>query len=148
MRQRWPTRYDMGLSKDIADWIDTTVEGASALNITCVKGYPGWDRPDISLPIAAVWWVSDDAFVGERVGKRLDVYETVFTLAVYAESEPDLWTLLDRARTMFRANASATINSQRMLVTPGTFVRGPVDDAAVEQTRYSAQLPITFRYGS
>lgn len=137
----------MGLSKDVADWLDATIEGASALNITCVKGYPAWDRPSISLPIAAIWWTSDTAVPEVRVGKRLDTYETVFTLAIYADSEPDLWTLLDSARTMFRANTTATINSQQMTVTPGTFLRGPVDETAVEQTRYSAEVPITFRYG-
>lgn len=135
------------MTKAIADALDARIEDASTgLNATCIKGMPNWDRPNISSPLAAIMWVSDEASPEQRVGAVVNRQMTRFALTVYASSELALWGLVDSTRSMFKNWTSATISNKTVHIrTVEEYSRIETADAP-EQLRYAFQTLVEFEY--
>lgn len=138
----------MSIHSDILLALDAKVESSTAgLGITAIKGWPGFDRADLSLPIAAVWWQRDIPRGNVRIGGSMGAaYGTIFNLAVFAQDEPRLMTYVSALGAMMDNWISDTIGSTAMQIRAGSLERLPVDDAVTEATRYAAQCEITFSY--
>lgn len=138
----------MSIHSDILLALDAKVEDATAgLNLTCIKGYPAFDRPDISLPVAAVWWQRDTPLGNKRVGGSMGAsYDTIFNLAVFAQDEPRLMTYVAAVGAMMDGWTRDTISSTEMHIRAEPLDRLPVGDDATEATRYAAQCEIHFQY--
>ena len=138
----------MTTRKAIADALDTRVEHATlGLNITCIKAFPGWDRGDLSLPIATILWEADEVTTRSRTGQRMSpMQETVFTLTIMAANEISLWSLVDAAFTMVENWQSPTIGGVRMSIAASRAERTLPPDDGTEDLRYSAQMSISFLY--
>ena len=136
--------------KSIADALDARVESATlGLGLDCIKGYPGFGRPGLSLPISSITFESDEPYVDKRVGKRTDAYVSVFTLAIYASNELELWSYLDLARAMFQGWGQDIINNISVSITPGRFQRVAYEQGLTEdEKRYAAEGPVFFSYAS
>lgn len=132
----------MGLHKLRADWLDDTV--TTALSVSCIKAYPGWDRPTKPAgDYAAILWSNDVPSERRRIGEAFNRYASQFTLYLVSGSEVGLWGLLDSVETMAQDYTTATINSTRHKVAWGVWERSAFPEDATEDMRYTAQVIVT-----
>lgn len=138
----------MATLKNIADALDARVESETlGLGLDCIKGYPAFGRPGLSLPIASILFDYEEPSEDHRLGRRVDGYVSVFTLAIYANNELELWSYLDAAKAMFRGWGQALIDNQSMTITPGRFQRVLFDQGITEEEkRYAAEGTVYFTY--
>ena len=139
----------MGTRKSIADALDTRVEStASGIGITCIKGYPAWDRPGVSLPLSTILWEADETLTElTAMGRSVSPMQlTSFNLTVMAETEVELWGYVDAAYDMVDDWETPTIDSRRMTVGIERAERLVPPDDTTEELRYAATVTVTFRY--
>lgn len=90
--------------REIVDALDNYIETPSGLNITCIKGFPDFQRGNIQPPIAALFYGGSDQATSDAVRKRVgaSAEAIVVNLGIYATDEVNLLTLAQKLQTMRR----------------------------------------------
>ena len=127
-------------TKAAADWLNTVIE--SDLAVTCKKGEPAWDRPDLATG-AYIMWNTTDPNYGQRASASLDVWGVAFDVVVVCASEVALWAMIDLVETMAESRTAATISSVTNRVRFGSLTRAP-NPYETEAMRYALATTITF----
>lgn len=134
--------------KDVIDALDTYIESANGLEITCIKGYPDFRQPDLSPPIAALFYggsaEADSGLVRKRVGAALQ--QVVLTLGVYANNEVGLFSLAAKLQAMRRKRITLTVDSQTIHVYIGDDEREPPDEDAPKELRHLITCPVVVAF--
>lgn len=140
----------MSVHQDILLALDAKIEHATlGLNIDCIKGFPAFDRPDMVIPSAAIWFQRSVPLGQVRVsGSMQEMWQVVFNVAIFAATEPGLMTLVDAYEAMMRTWTKATISSKGMRIAATTLEREPANlgDQTIEALRYAVQGTISFDY--
>lgn len=131
--------------REIIDALDTYIESASGLEITCIKGYPDFGRPDITPPIAALFYAGsatgDSATVRRRVGAGTQ--QVVVTLGVYAAHEVQLFELAAKLQTIRKDRPIVTASTgEKVKIYVGDDERNPPDEAAPKEERHLITCPL------
>lgn len=131
--------------REIIDALDTYIESAGGLEITCIKGYPDFGRPDITTPIAALFYAGsadgDSAVVRRRVGAAGQ--QVVMTLGVYAAHEVQLLELAAKLQTMRQGRPVVTASTgEKAKIYVGDDERNPPDEAAPKEERHLITCPL------
>lgn len=101
----------MATLQQVIEAFDSYVEGSSGLGITCIKGFPDFRQPEISAPIAAIFYSGSQG--GEALPKRIGASSTAvsLTLAIYARHEVELFELAEKLHGMRTARIALTAGS-------------------------------------
>jgi len=134
--------------QDVIDALDTYIESASGLEITCIKGYPDFRQPSISPPVAALFYAGSAEAESGTVAKRIGGarQQVVVTLGIYANNEVGLFSLAAKLQAMRRRRVTLTVDSQKIYVYIGDDERDPPDEDAPKELRHLVTCPIVVAF--
>lgn len=130
--------------------LDTFIESGSGLGINCVKGYPDFEQPTITTPLAALFYGGSQgrAEVRKRIGASPAAL--VVTLGIYASNEANLFYLAEKLQTMREARPVLTAGSgdtaEKIKIYVGDDERQPPDAEDVKEVRHFITCPVVLAY--
>lgn len=111
--------------------------------VPCIKGYPALERPDLTVPSAAIWWIQSPPSEVARISANNERSNIAFGLAVFAKNEPALLGYVAAVRAMLQSNHHAAVGGVQMRLQAETLERLASDQAIVtDATRYALQATI------
>lgn len=137
----------MATLRQIVEALDTYLETAAGLGITCVKGYPDFRQPNLAPPVAALFYGGSSAARPEaargRVGSSSPA--VTLTLGVYASDEVNLLELAEKvqairkAKPVLSAGTGSAAGQYRLIL--GDDERTPPDAEDPKELRHFITVP-------
>lgn len=139
----------MATLRQIIEALDTYLETAGALGITCVKGFPDFRQPNLVPPVAALFYAGSSAARPEtargRVGSSSPA--VTLTLGVYATDEVNLLELAEKLQAIRKArpviSAGTGSAAQKLHLVIGDDERTPPDAEDPKELRHFITVPVS-----
>jgi len=137
--------------RQVIEALDSYIETADGLGITCIKGYPDFARPDVTPPVAALFY-SGSQGQGEPARKRVGASATAVsvTLGVYASNEVELFELAEKLQHLRAARPQVVAGSggsaQKVRLYALDDERVPPDEEAPKEARHVITCPVVISY--
>lgn len=132
--------------REIVGALGTYIESANGLNITCIRGFPDFQRDNIQPPIAALFYGGSDQATGDTARKRVgaSAEAIVINLGVYALHEVQLFELAQRLQAMRRKRPITLTAStgEKIKAYVGPDERPAPDEDTVKEERHYITAPI------
>jgi hypothetical protein len=137
----------MATLREIIDALDTFIESAEGLGLTCIKGYPDFARANLQPPIAALFYGgSSEQAQAAGVRKRVGASTTavIVSLGVYAANEVQLFELAFKLQAIRQRRPVLNVGSgsQEVKVYLGDDERTPPDEEATKEERHLVTCPV------
>lgn len=139
----------MATLRQMIEALDTYLETAGALGITCIRGFPDFRQPNLTPPIAALFYAGSSAARPEtargRVGSSSPA--VTLTLGVYATDEVNLFELAEKlqairkARPVLSAGSGSAAGQYRLVL--GDDERTPPDAEDPRELRHFITAPVS-----
>jgi hypothetical protein len=131
--------------REIIDALDSFIESSQGLNISCIKGFPDFERDNLRPPVAALFYGGSDQATADTIRKRVgaSTVATVVNLGLYAAHEVQLFELAERLQSIRASRPQLTASTgEKIRLYAGADERTPPDEEAIKEERHAITCPI------